>query len=287
MSPSWTILQLIRWTAARFQREGLPGPRLEAEILLAQALGKGRVDLYIHFDQPLQPEELARFKTLIQRRLRREPLAYIIGRKEFWSLEFEVTPDVLIPRPETETLVAQALEVLSSKEHPWRILEIGTGSGAVAVALAREFPSAAVSATDLSPAALRLAGENARRNQVHERIEFLAGNLFRPVGGRTFDLIVTNPPYIPRGQLSSLPPEIRDYEPRLALDGGEDGLDFFRRALPQAGRYLLRGSWFLAEIGCGQEEAVRQIAGRQPDLDSLSFAPDLSGIQRVFRARKK
>jgi release factor glutamine methyltransferase len=288
---TWTILNLIRWTDERFKKEGLATPRLDAEVLLAETLGMDRVTLYTHFDQPVQPGELARFKKLIQRRLRREPVAYIVGQREFWSLKFIVTPDVLIPRPETEILVMEALKVLSQPEQTKRrirILEMGTGSGAISVALAKELPSASVVATDLSEKALSIAEENALRNGVRERILFLQGNLFDPLEkGSIFELIITNPPYIPLDYFPSLPPEVRDYEPRVALDGGRDGLAFFRRVLPRLGEYLSPEGWVLAEIGAGQDQKVREIAAANPDLDSCDFLPDLAGIKRVFKARKK
>jgi release factor glutamine methyltransferase len=289
--PTWTILDLIRWTDERFGKEGLITPRLDAEVLLAETLGMDRVGLYTHFDQPVQPGELARFKKLIRRRLRHEPVAYIVGQREFWSLPFMVTPDVLVPRPETEILVMEALRVLSQPdqtERRIRILEMGTGSGVISVALAKELPSASVVATDLSEKALSIAAENALRNRVRERILFLQGDLFDPLERESiFDLIITNPPYIPQDYFPSLPPEVRDFEPRVALDGGKDGLTFFRRVLPGVGKYLSPEGWFLTEIGAGQDQKVRQIAEANPDLDSFDFLPDLAGIKRVFKARKK
>jgi release factor glutamine methyltransferase len=289
--PTWTILDLIRWTDERFGKEGLITPRLDAEVLLAETLGMDRVGLYTHFDQPVQPRELARFKKLIRRRLRHEPVAYIVGQREFWSLPFMVTPDVLVPRPETEILVMEALRVLSQPdqtERRIRILEMGTGSGVISVALAKELPSASVVATDLSEKALSIAAENALRNRVRERILFLQGDLFDPLERESiFDLIITNPPYIPQDYFPSLPPEVRDFEPRVALDGGKDGLTFFRRVLPGVGKYLSPEGWFLTEIGAGQDQKVRQIAEANPDLDSFDFLPDLAGIKRVFKARKK
>jgi release factor glutamine methyltransferase len=248
-----------------------------------------RVGLYTHYDQPLLADELARFKQLVLRRLRREPVAYILGRREFWSLPLRITPDVLIPRPETETLVAEALRVLSpTDQEELRLLEIGTGSGAISIALAKELPKAKITATDLSPKALSVAEENAAKNRVRDQIRFLQGDLFQPVPkGETFDLVVSNPPYITRGQLSSLMPEVRDYEPRIALDGGKDGLDFFRRAMPAVAGYLRSGGWFLAELGAGQDRQVLEVAQKNLELDSLDFAKDLSGINRVFKARKK
>ncbi len=287
---AWTILKVIRWTDERFQKEGLPTPRLDAEVLLAVALGVDRVRLYTHFDQPLRAEELSRFKEMVQRRLKREPVAYILGQKEFWSLSFKVSRDVLIPRPETETLVAEAVSLLAAmniEAGSTRILEIGTGSGAISVALAKEIPSAEITATDVSEKALDLAAENAGRHGVRERIRFIQGDLFFPLRGeKPFHLILTNPPYISQKQLSDLVPEVRDFEPRLALDGGEDGLDFYRRALPQAGDFLLAGGWFLGEIGAGQDHGVQEIAERGAVLKDFGFALDLAGIKRVFKARK-
>ncbi len=285
----WTILALIRWADERFKKEGIPTSRLDAEVLLAHALGMDRVGLYTHFDQPLKPEELARFKELILRRLKREPVAYIVGKKEFWSLPFKVTPDTLIPRPETELLVSEALKILPVGEGPPEILEIGTGSGAISVALARENPEIRITATDLSPQALSLAKENARQNGVEGRIEFLQGDLFQPVSpGKKYHLILTNPPYIPTGEFPNLMPEVREFEPRLALDGGKDGLDFFRRALPEVEKFLLPGGWFLSEIGNhGQHQEILRLAEKVSDLECFDFAKDLAGMKRVFKARKK
>ncbi len=285
----WTILALIRWADERFKKEGLATPRLDAEVLLAETLGMDRVGLYTHFDQPLKPDELARFKKLILRRLRREPVAYILGKREFWSLPFKVTPDVLIPRPETEILVAEALKSQAHLDGKvLRILEIGTGSGAISIALAKGLPTARVVATDLSAKALSVAEENALQNGVREQIHFLQGDLFQPLPkGERFDLIVTNPPYIPREQFPSLMPEVRDFEPRIALDGGVKGLDFFRRALPIVGKFLDPGGWFLAEMGVGQDKEILKIAEKNPVLDCFDFVKDLAGIRRVFKARKK
>ena len=288
---TWTILKLIRWTEERFKKEGLPTPRLDAEVLLAESLGMDRVGLYTHFDQPLQTAELARFKKLIRRRMAHEPLTYITGKREFWSLPFKITPDVLIPRPETEGLVEEALRLLADPERcgrGCRILEIGTGSGAIIIALAKELPSASLVATDFSEKALALARENAAAIGVGERIQFLHGDLFAPLEQKSpFDLILSNPPYISRSEFASLPPEVRDFEPRIALDGGEDGLTFFRRALPRVGRYLQPAGWFLTEIGAGQDPEVQKIAAATPDLEAFAFIPDLAGIKRVFKARKK
>jgi len=287
----WTILKLIRWTDERFRKEGLSTPRLDAEVLLAAALGVSRVKLYTHFDQPVLPEELTRFKGMIQRRLKREPVAYIIGQREFWSLPFKVTRDVLIPRPETEILVAESIKLFSSgafqDDHP-QILEIGTGSGAISISLAMDLSSVAVVATDISAKALAVAAENAARHQVSHRIQFLRGDLFSPLPkGAKFHLILSNPPYIARSQFSDLPPDVRDFEPPLALDGGEDGLEFYRRAFPQVSDFLLPGGWLFTEIGADQDRDILQIVSQNQALDEFGFIPDLAGIKRVFKVRKR
>jgi release factor glutamine methyltransferase len=287
---SWTILKLIRWTSERFQREGLPMPRLDAEVLLSSALGVDRVRLYTHFDQPLLPEELGRFREMVQRRIRREPVAYIIGRREFWSLSFKVTRDVLIPRPDTEILVSEALALVPAlrfDDGGLKILEIGTGSGAISVALAKELPAGSITATDISAKTLTVAEENAAAHGVGKRLRFLKGDLFSPlVKGERFHLILTNPPYVPRKEIAGLMPEIRDFEPALALDGGEDGLDFYRRVLREAGEFLFPEGWFLGEIGAGQDQGIIRIAEQNPTIGEFSFAADLAGIKRVFKARK-
>jgi release factor glutamine methyltransferase len=287
----WTILDLIRWTDERFQQEGLSPARLDAEVLLAASLGMSRIGLYTHFDQPLRKDELTGFKNLIQRRLHHEPVAYILGKREFWSLSFQVTRDVLIPRPETELLVEEALNLLGQSRPatcPYRILEIGTGCGAVIVALAHELPAAQLVATDVSEKALRVAIQNASENGVRDRIDFLQGDLFAPLRRKpAFDLILTNPPYIPQDQVPVLPPEVRDFEPRIALDGGKDGVEFYRRALPEVDDYLYPGGWFLTEMGDGQDRLIREIAEENQSLGAFDFTKDLSGKNRVFKAQNK
>ncbi|MGB9698065.1 MAG: peptide chain release factor N(5)-glutamine methyltransferase [Thermodesulfobacteriota bacterium] len=284
----WTILKIIRWTEERFKKEGIPCARLEAEVLLAENLGMDRVGLYIHYDQPLTSTELNSFKEMVSRRLKREPLAYIIGKKEFWSMSFKVTPDVFIPRPETEMLVEEALKIAtreSDHNNPLKILDIGTGSGAIVIALAKELPTAYLEATEISAKALEVARENAAAHGVAGRIDFKQADLFPSLRG-PYDLIVANPPYIPRRHLTSLPPEVRHFEPPLAWDGGEDGLDFFRRLLPQVGKFLRPQGWFLTEIGVGQEEEIKKIAGEMVDLSPGTFVKDLAGVNRVFKVSR-
>ena len=281
MSESWTVLKLLRWTADYFAGRGIDNPRLDAELLLADTLGFDRVGLYLNFERPLLADELAAFREQVKRRANREPLAYILGMTEFWSLPLKVTPAVLIPRPDTELLVEQALPRLTGAA---RVLDVGTGSGALAIALAHERPECTVTAIDLSPAALAVAAENARSNGVAERIEFFRSDLAAlPMG--PFALVVANPPYIPGGELASLMPEVRDFEPHLALDGGADGLDAYRALARQADAVLAPGGWLLVEVGIDQAAAVMRLFAAA-GLAEIFTSRDLAGIERVVGARK-
>lgn len=281
MSESWTVLKLLRWTADYFAGRGIDSPRLDAELLLADTLNLDRVGLYVNFERPLSNEELAAFRERVKRRASREPLAYILGMTEFWSLPLKVTPDVLIPRPDTELLVEEALSRLSG---PARVLDVGTGSGALAVALAHERPACTVTAIDVSAAALAVAAENAGSNGVGERIHFVQQDLQKLPAG-PFDLLVSNPPYVPRGDLATLMPEVRDFEPQLALDGGSDGLDAYRALARQADAVLAPEGWLLVEVGIDQAAAVQELfAGA--GLSAIFASRDLAGIERVVGGRK-
>lgn len=281
MSESWTVLKLLRWTADYFAGRGIDSPRLDAELLLADTLGLDRVGLYLNFERPLLADELTAFRERVRRRANREPLAYILGMTEFWSLPLKVTPAVLIPRPDTELLVEQALPRLAGAS---RVLDVGTGSGALAIALAHERPECAVTAIDLSPAALAVAADNARSIGVAERIEFIEGDLAALPGG-PYDLVVANPPYISHGDLAELMPEVRDFEPHLALDGGSDGFDAYRALARQAGAMLTPGGWLLVEVGIDQA-AVVQALFAAAGLTEIFTARDLAGIERVVAGRK-
>ncbi len=281
MTEVWTVLKLLRWTADYFAGRGIDSPRLDAELLLADMLGLDRVGLYLNFERPLQADELAAFRERVRRRAAREPLAYILGKTEFWSLPFKVTPAVLIPRPDTELLVEEALRRLTGAA---RILDVGTGSGALAIALAHERPECKVTAIDLSPAALAVATENACNNRVTERIGFESGDLNALPEG-PFDLVVANPPYIPSGELVTLMPEVRDFEPHLALDGGSDGFDAYRALARQADAVLAPGGWLLVEVGIGQAAAVQELFARA-GLTEIFVSRDLAGIERVVGGRR-
>lgn len=284
---TWTILKVIQWTTDYFRRKGLEQPRSDAEVLLAHALGLRRVDLYLRFDQPLRPEELSRYRALIQRRAAREPTQYITGRQEFWSLELEVSPAVLIPRPETEHLVELALEAFP--DEPLRALDVGTGSGAIAIALAKEKPRWQIVACDVSQDALHLARRNAVRHGVANRVHFVQCDLVSPF--RTvpspFHLIGANPPYIGEREWAGLAPEITRHEPRKALlGGGPDGTAIPTRLLHEALPLLQPGGLLLMEIGAGQAPALRQAAQSIPEVESVTVHQDYGGKDRVLRVIK-
>lgn len=288
VEPPWTILRTLQWTAGFFADRGIESSRTDAEILLADTLGCQRIDLYMHHDQPLQAGELSRFKALIQRRAQREPVAYILGSKEFWSLEFKVTPDVLIPRPETEGVVKTALQLYSG-EDPIRILELGVGSGIITIALAHERSAWRFWATDVSQAAIEIARSNARSHHVDDRIQWMVGSWFEGVekdAEDKFDLILSNPPYIAEAKLDTLEPEVGQFEPRLALDGGPDGLESIAHILDAAPEYLRPGGWMIFEIGYDQGNAVQDLAGDSGAYDQIIVDQDFSGLDRIVRFRK-
>jgi len=276
LAETWTVLKVLQWTAGYLREKGIEESRLDAELLLSDALGLDRVGLYLNYDRPLTAAELDLFRKGVSRRAKREPLQYILGRVEFWSLPFVVTPAVLIPRPDTEILVEEALKRANAEA---AILDVGTGSGAIAVALAHELPEAAVEGVDISPEALEVASKNARRNGVDGRVRFRKADLGSLPEG-PFDLIVSNPPYIPGGELAALMPEVRDFEPRLALDGGGDGLDCFRLLARQGPSRLRSGGWLLLETGVGQASAVQELLIEAGLLDVFS-RNDYAGIPRV------
>jgi len=253
---SWTILELLRWTTRHFADLGIETPRLDAECLLAFALGVDRMRLYLDFDKPASPAERDVYRELVRRRAaERVPVAQLIGVKEFWSLPLRVTADVLSPRPDTETLVAAALDRLPERESDAQILDIGTGSGAVALAIASERPQARITATDVSPAALKVAEQNARKLGLEGRIEFVEGSLFGPVLGRRFELVVSNPPYLAESERSQLAPEIA-HEPDVALFAGQDGLAILRELVAGCSDFLAPNGGFALELAPEQAPTV-------------------------------
>jgi len=282
MTEQWTIEKLINWTKQYFSARGIDTPRLDAEVLLSRILGKDRMYLYVHYDQPLQPNELARYREAVKRRAQRQPVAYITGHKEFMGLDFLVTPAVLIPRPDTEILAETALERLTAPGAPEApaILDIGTGSGALVVSLLVNLPAAKGTAVDLSEAALNVAAENASLHKVADRLVFLRSDLFSALGQERFDAIVSNPPYIPSGDIAGLEPEVH-CEPAMALDGGPDGLDCYRRLLAACPYHLVPGGFMALEVGEGQAQAVAALAEQIDGLSVAEIRKDYAGIERV------
>lgn len=269
---------------------GIDTAWLDAEVLLRQALGVERARLYLDFDSPLSPEDKRKYRRLLLRRWRREPLAYILARKEFWSLDFLVTPDVLIPRPETERLIEIALrcalQVMGKTS--LRVLDLGTGSGVIPICLSKEMREAELWAVDVSAQALAVAAANGRRHGVAEQIRLLCGDLFEPLPTKReyFDLIVSNPPYIRSDELRELAPEVRDWEPLTALDGGGDGLDYYRRIVAQAGDYLAPGGWLVMETGADMAAEVAGIFAAAGSYAPAAVYQDYAGKDRVIATAK-
>lgn len=283
----WTIQALLAWTTQFLAQKGIENPRADAQILLAHVLNCKKIDLVVRYDEVPSEAERAKFRELILRRVAGWPVAYLVGSRDFYLLTFEVTPAVLIPRPDTETLVLEALAILKPLANP-TVLDLGTGSGCIAVSIAHQRKDARVVATDISPDALEVAKRNAARHGVADRITFLLGDLFAPLPpGSTFDLVVSNPPYIAEHEFADLAPEVREHEPRVALAGGPDGLAFYRRIAAGVGRYLKPGGQLLVEIGYRQEADVRAILAERPELEVGPTLKDLGGHPRVVRARRR
>jgi release factor glutamine methyltransferase len=293
MGLKMTVLELLNGSTSTLKDHQIESPRLNAELFLARSLNLSREGLYRNFYSQLKEGEKEALEKMIQRRISGEPLQYILGHQEFWSIDFKVDPRVLIPRPETELLVEQSLLILSEnsfKRIP-SVLEIGTGCGAIAIALAKEVKNIFLVATDISRDALVLAKENAKSAGVQHQIKFVNGDLFGPLRSSKekgpFDLILSNPPYIHRLEIHALAKEVRDFEPVIALDGGEDGLEFYRHILTPAPFYLRERGWLLLEVGQGQGEKVAEQIERNGTFLKPQILPDLSGIERVVKVQRK
>lgn len=282
----WTIGRLLTWTTDFLKRKGAESPRLDAEVLLAHVLDYRRVELYTHYEDEVGPIARARFRDLVRRRADGAPVAYLVGRKEFFSLPLAVSPAVLIPRPDTETVVVEFLGLLKEQQAP-RAVDVGTGSGAIALACAREHKTARLIALDLSAKALDVALANAETLGLTDRVEFRQGDLLEPVVTEApFDAILSNPPYIPTDAITTLEPGVRDYEPHLALDGGEDGLRVVARLIDQAVPLLKPGGHLILEIGSDQEAPVRALIAAHPELELAPTVRDAANHPRVVRAAK-
>jgi release factor glutamine methyltransferase len=276
---TWTTLAVLDWTAKRFTDAGIASARLEAQLLLAHVLACSRTQLYMNFDKPMAEAELAAYRELIRRRLAGEPIAYLMGEQEFWGLPFHVDANVLVPRPDTETVIEVARSLRPDRAAPCRVLDLCTGSGVIAISLAKELPAARVIATEISEPAAALARKNAERNKLADRVEVRLGDLWEPVAGERFDLICSNPPYIPTAVIPTLSAEVKR-EPVLALDGGADGMAFYDRICAAARIHLEPGGALVVEHGYDQAAAVRErfvAAG----LENVTLVHDLGKNPRV------
>lgn len=336
MGDDWSIRKVLDWTAKDFRERGLGSPRLDAEILVGDALSLNRVGLYLELDRPLSSDELAAIRDRVKRRRGREPVAYIVGHREFWGRRFDVSPAVLVPRPDTETLVQRALDLLpkppkkrflppeppapetpaeeeadeaapapepppamepapevaeppedpAMKPAEARILDLCTGSGCIGLTLAAERPHVHVDLTDASAEALAVARGNAERLELIDRVRLLEGDLFAPVEGGVYHLIVCNPPYVTEAELAECEPEVKDHEPRMALVPGPSGLEVIERLAREAGGHLAPGGTLLVEVGADQARRVEELLAAQPWCRETARHEDLGGIERVVEARR-
>jgi len=289
---TWTVRRLLEWTSPFFERKGIDSPRLSAELLLAHVLAVPRIKLYTDYERILDPKHLSAYRELVRRAAEEEPVAYLTGRAHFFNLEFHVTRDVLIPRPDTETLVENVIQLIRRQpglEAP-RILDLCTGSGCIAAAIAHNIKEAVIVATEISEPAVAIARDNLGRLGLAERVTVEQGDLFEPldrlVDRYPFHLLVANPPYIPSGQIPQLDRSVREYEPVAALDGGLDGLAVHRRILAEAPSRLLPGSRIFLEIAFDQAEAARQVAAEYAEFADVRILKDQAGNDRVLTARR-
>lgn len=285
----WTIGRILKWTEQYFKDKGIESPRLDAEVLLAHVLEKQRIYLYVHFDEPLQPGELAAYREMIKKRVLRVPVAQILGEKEFMGLTFKVTADTLVPRPDTEILVQAAVDRLRAMagEEPLRFADIGTGSGAICLSVLHYLAGTVADTVDISPAARAVAEENAASLGLADRVTFHTGDLLQPLSGMVFAAILSNPPYIPEADIAKLAPEVRLKEPHTALSGGQDGLDFYRRLAKEAPAMLVPGGFTAFEVGIHQAGDVTDLLKANPLIDRTEILPDYAGIDRVVVGWRK
>lgn len=283
----WTVKRVLDWTIEYLRKYECETARLDAEILLAFSRGCQRIQLYTEYDAPLTPEERSKMRDLVKRRAGHEPVAYLVGFREFFGLDFEVEPGVLIPRPDTETLVVKAIELARELESP-RVLDLCTGSSCVAAAIAENCAGAAVTAVEIDDLAYAVAARNLAKHALTDRVTLLQGDLFEPVPVEGhFDLIVSNPPYVTTAEMDTLPPDVRLHEPHRALDGGTDGLDIVRRIISAGHSRLNSGGAMLLEISSSQAAAVAELFAQTGVFESATIEKDLAGQSRVVWAKKR
>lgn len=285
MAEVWTIGRLLKWTEQFFSAKGIENPRLNAEVLLVHLLKKERIYLYVHFDEPLEMRELAAFRALVRKRAAHIPVALILGEKEFMGLRLLVTEATLVPRPDTEILVQAAIDRLKARQEetgvPAHFADIGTGTGAVALAVLHYLAKSTAETVDISSAACEVAQRNAAALALTDRITFHTGDLLAPLAGKTFDAILSNPPYIPDADIASLAPEVQRFEPHAALSGGADGLDFYRRLTKDAPAMLEAGGFMALEVGIHQAKAVVALMKANPRIGRTEILRDYAGMERV------
>ena len=285
-SEVWTVARILDATTPYLKQHGSDTPRLDAQVLLAFVRKCSRIELYTNFNTPLTDAERAQMRDLVKRRSQAEPVAYLVGHREFFSLDFKVTKDVLIPRPDTETLVLEALERAKTFTAP-RILDLCTGSGCVVISLAVSQPTAVCTATDISPAALQIATDNAQTHKVADRITFLEGDLFAAIPhDAQFDLIVSNPPYVPEGEIAELEAEVRNHEPLGALKAGTDGMLFLTQIVEKASQHLVEGGWLVLETGIEQAPLTAKALEARHDFSDVRIVKDTGGRPRVVLAQR-
>lgn len=287
----WTIQKLLNWIIEYFTNKGIESPRLSAELLLSHVLGLKRIELYTQFDKIVTKQQLDKLHDLVERAGRCEPVAYLTGKTEFYSLQLEVGPDCMIPRPETELLVERAVEFLRKRDGTQFVCDLCTGCGPIGIAIAKNFRDARIIATDISEAALRIAAQNVEKHQLKDRIELLQGDLFEPIVPQLdvekFDLIVCNPPYVSSAEFEKLNKNIRDYEPRLALFAGEDGLDIYRRIFKKVDQFLKPGAALILEIGYAQGQAIKEMLEQAGIFTGIKIEKDFHNNDRIVTAIKK
>jgi release factor glutamine methyltransferase len=282
---SWTVGRLLAWTTDWLSARGAESPRLDAEVLLAHVRGCPRIALYTAFEEPVAEAERARFRELVKRRGGGEPVAYLVGSREFFSLPFAVDRSVLVPRPETEGLVVRVLDLCRAAAAP-RIVDVGTGSGAIVVALAKHLPRAAFAATDISAAAIAVARDNAARHGAAERIAFVECDLLEAAAG-PWDVIVSNPPYVREDEFADLPRDVREHEPRTALVAGPTGVEVVERLAAAAATQLAPGGWLVVEIGPTVVGPAEAALAKQSALEPGPTLKDLAGLPRIVQARRR
>ena len=296
---TWTIQKLLNWITKHFADKDIDSPRLSAELLLSGVLVMKRIELYTQFDKPVVKQQLDRLHDLVKRAGQNEPIAYLVGKTEFYSLEINVTPDCMVPRPETELLVERAIEFLRTRPGTQFVCDLCTGSGCIAVAIGRNYPDARIIATDICDAALAVAAGNVEKHQLKERITLLCGDLFDPIisgldvnklvpdSDRGFDLIVCNPPYVSTDEYEKLDRNVKDYEPKIALFAGVDGLDIYRRIIERADEFLKPDTALMLEIGFTQGQAVRQLLEQTGAFAEIKIEKDLHNNDRIATAKKQ